>query len=81
MSIHKDKIYNVCKPSPQRGVISLWPCNDQDNKGKTSSVCFSEHCSKERNQIMDILDEDVPHRSGDKTRIKKAKKKKGERSF
>jgi len=30
---------------------------------------------------MDILDEDVPHRSGDKTRIKKAKKKKGERSF
>jgi len=49
-------------------------------RGKTSSVCFSEHCSKERNQIMDILDEDVPHRSGDKTRIKKAKKK-GERSF
>jgi len=26
---------------------------------------------------MDILDEDVPHRSGDKTRIKEAKKKKG----
>lgn len=30
---------------------------------------------------MDILDEDVPHRSGDKTRIKEAKKKKkGERT-
>jgi len=45
-------------------------------QGEDIFICFSEHCSKERNQIMEILDEDVPHRSGEKTRIKK-----GERSF